>query len=504
MKKGFVVWDVLKYISGLLILFFGLFSLSGKNPLWILILFLLALCFALGEVLSIRAKSSTSAQQTSLKETRSANQEAACRRDDQEMDGIREAKIEEFIHKITTIRNELNAKNDELAALQEVSQIITSTFEVKIILEYIYSVFSRFTGCDRYMICFPNKETNELYVKYEFGRDALSEQGSNIKKSSIIHQSYQTRTLIKAVNIFIETRGINGDKIAIPLNAAGDLVGVLFVESGKPGSFENLNMEFLENLAVYAAIAVKNADLFYNIYHQKQEIEALYEETTAVNAELNNYNDALNQAKEELNQKNEALVALFNEMKTGYLQTVMALANSIEAKDSYTRGHCQRVMEVACEIAVNMGMPQEDIGNLKYAAILHDIGKIGIPAAIINKNGKLTDSEIEEIKKHPIIAYNILKDVEFLRNGLDGILQHHERIDGTGYPYGLKGEEICVFGKILCIAETFDAMTSDRPYRKGMEWEDALAEIERCKGTQFDEEITDVFLQMSRKLKITT
>jgi putative nucleotidyltransferase with HDIG domain len=186
-------------------------------------------------------------------------------------------------------------------------------------------------------------------------------------------------------------------------------------------------------------------------------------------------------------------------VQTGYLETVMALSNSIEAKDSYTRGHCQRVMEVACEIANRIGCNEEEIETLKYAAILHDIGKIGIHAFILNKEGTLNDNEYSEIKKHPLIAYNILKDIKFLGKGLDAILQHHERYDGSGYPNGLKGKDISKLGKILCVADAYDAMTSDRPYRSSMGDEAALREIEKCKYTQFDPEIADVFITMCRE-----
>lgn len=216
------------------------------------------------------------------------------------------------------------------------------------------------------------------------------------------------------------------------------------------------------------------------------------------------YIKELDQTKKELNQKNLELKKLFNEMQYGYLQTVMSLANSIEAMDAYTRGHCQRVMEISCEVARVLGLNDEEIEDLRYAAILHDIGKIGVPTNILNKNGSLTREEFEEIKKHPEIAYNILKDVKFLRKALDGILQHHERFDGKGYPNGLKGNEICIFGRIMCVADAFDAMTSDRPYRKGMKVEDAMMELERCKGSQFDPDIVDMFLFLMDSEKQST
>ena len=147
-----------------------------------------------------------------------------------------------------------------------------------------------------------------------------------------------------------------------------------------------------------------------------------------------------------------------------------------------------------------MNFSEEEIMNLRYAALLHDIGKIGVSASILNKTGRLTYEEFEEIKRHPRISYNILKDVEFLGEGLRGILEHHEKYDGSGYPIGLKEKDISVYGRILCIADAFDAMTSDRTYRKGMSMECAIAEIKNCRGTQFDPEISEVFIEMINEL----
>ncbi|MCX8130016.1 MAG: HD domain-containing protein [Clostridia bacterium] len=438
-----------------------------------------------------------------IKEVRDNNIEAAASKEALEfLSGNCEdngSRLSDFIEKISSIRSELKMKNEELKALREASEIITSTFDVKVIIEYIYKVFNRFSGCDRYLIFFSDKDNN-LVCRYEFGTIQLNETGNLVDKDSVIRKCFQNRQTIIKINTTINSRGITGDKIAIPLSVSGEIVGVIFMESSGPGAFSKVNVGFLESLAVYAAIAIKNAELFNSIFEQKQEIEALYEETAAVNEELSSYVDELNKTKEELKVKNEELSGFYNEIQTGYIQTVMALSNSIEAKDAYTRGHCQRVMEISCEIGKKLGLSDSEIQDLRYISILHDIGKIGIPANILNKEGKLTNEEFDEIKKHPFIAYNILKDVEFIRNGLDGILQHHERYDGKGYPYGRKGNEICKLGRILCIADAFDAMTSDRPYRKGMSMETAIAEIERCKGSQFDPHIADVFIAMSKQI----
>ncbi len=404
---------------------------------------------------------------------------------------------------IRLVQNDLALKDEELKALREASQMITSTFDTKNIVEYVYNVFNKFTSCDRYIICFSernNGEKEKLICRYEYGSVNFDIIGRVFEKGTMIEKCYSMKKTVVDSNVVLGNRSVKGDRILIPLNVSGEGIGVICIESGIPETFSNINVDFFESLSTYLAIAIKNAELFGSTYLQKQEIEALYEETTAVNDELNRYIEELNETKEELKLKNGELLRYFDEIQTGYLQTVMALANSIEAKDPYTRGHCERVMEFSCKVARIMGYKDDEIEELRYAAILHDIGKIGISASILKKAGMLTDDEYNEIKKHPQIAYNILKDVLFIKNGLNGILQHHERYDGKGYPNGIKGQEICEFGRILCIADAFDAMTSDRPYRKGMSMQDAIKEVERSKGTQFDPYIADVFIKMIIKI----
>jgi len=399
--------------------------------------------------------------------------------------------------KLAELQAGIDAKEKELAALRDITEIKTATSDLDMVIGQIYSVFKTFTDCDRCLVSWIDKNSGELICRYEYGDIILNEKGKAFNEDSIIKSSFTNKQIIIKTNVFIDKRGIYGDKLSIPMSVSGEMAGVIFLETGKVNSFSDKNSTFLTSLANYTAMAIKNAELFHNIFHQKQEIEALYEETSAVNEELNSYIDDLNKAKEELKRKNEDLTRYYDEIQTGYLQTVMSLANAIEASDPYTRGHCQRVMEISCEIAGYMGFSDEEVGNLRYAAILHDIGKIGIPAYILNKDGKLTEEEYEEVKKHPMIACNILNGIGFLKDAMDAILQHHERYDGKGYPYGIAGDKLSKAGQILCIADAFDAMTSDRPYRKGMSMEAAVAEIKRCKGTQFDPEITDLFLRMS-------
>lgn len=168
---------------------------------------------------------------------------------------------------------------------------------------------------------------------------------------------------------------------------------------------------------------------------------------------------------EQLNMNNQ-LIQMVSEINSSYKITILALANSIEANDAYTRGHCDRVRQYALQIADVLHVTKEEKESLEYAAVLHDIGKIGIPNEILNKESQLTPAEYEQIKKHPAIGYDIIKDIPFLKKSAVIVLQHHERIDGKGYPNSLTEENINLLAQILCVADAYDAMTSARPYRK--------------------------------------
>ncbi len=180
---------------------------------------------------------------------------------------------------------------------------------------------------------------------------------------------------------------------------------------------------------------------------------------------------------------------LNEDVEKTYMETLSALAMAVEAKDQYSRGHSKRVSEYAEKIARKLGLPEEQIAVVRDAADMHDIGKIGISDEILHKPGPLSPEEREIMNKHPVIGEGILKPVRSLRRLCDAVRHHHEWLDGTGYPDGLRGDEISIEARILCVADVFDALTSDRPYRKAMSVEDALAEIGRWAGKRYDEQV---------------
>ncbi len=184
------------------------------------------------------------------------------------------------------------------------------------------------------------------------------------------------------------------------------------------------------------------------------------------------------------------------ELENSYLESIETLRYTVEAKDTYTRGHSDRVSEIAVLIGKKVNLPDDQIRLLQIGGLFHDIGKIGVPDSILLKDSKLTDVEYSEIKNHPSIGVHILSTATIFKDIIPIIKHHHERYDGHGYPSQLKGTNIPYLARITTIADSFDAMSSKRTYRDSLPLETVIAEFERCKGTQFDPELTDLFLDI--------
>lgn len=191
--------------------------------------------------------------------------------------------------------------------------------------------------------------------------------------------------------------------------------------------------------------------------------------------------------------------SLYADTKSQFTDTVDALMRAMEARDKYTEGHAQRVAELVGIIAKELKYNDWTIEKLNIASLLHDVGKIGIDDSILNKPGKLSDEEYSIIKSHPVIGYNILKDVKNLREIVEIVKHHHERYDGKGYPDGTVGDELKLDAYIVQLADSVDAMTTDRPYRKALPPEKVISEIEKNSGTQFHPKVVDAYLKALKK-----
>ncbi len=198
----------------------------------------------------------------------------------------------------------------------------------------------------------------------------------------------------------------------------------------------------------------------------------------------------------EVVEKHGEIERLYGELQDSYESSLQALVTALDFRDNETQGHSYRVVQYAVMVAKVMGIGEPDLTWIRRGAILHDVGKIGIPDAILKKPGKLDPKEWKVMKRHPEMGYRMLEHIRFLEPALDIVLSHQERFDGSGYPRGLKGEEIPQGARVFAVVDTFDAMTSDRPYRKALSIDDACNEIKEWSGRQFDPAVAEAFLSL--------
>ena len=256
-------------------------------------------------------------------------------------------------------------------------------------------------------------------------------------------------------------------KVCVPISFRDELLGILLLGEKSGARKINLSeLEFFTALASYVSMAIKNAQLF-------KELEAEWEK------------------KHQL-----------------FMRTTIALAAAIEAKDNYTHGHTTRVTTLSLLIAERLAERNKKefngkfLEDLQVASLLHDIGKIGIPEYILNKSGPLTEDERSMIKEHPLKGVAILKSIKELEISILGVKYHHERYDGLGYPEGLKGEEIPMIASIISVADSYDAMTTNRPYRNRLSRGDAIEEMRYLIGKQFHPRVTSALVELSQEEKI--
>lgn len=298
-------------------------------------------------------------------------------------------------------------------------------------------------------------------------------------KSSILHQGNRAIQLI----------------IALPL-LLGITVLALFVRFTVKKNLDPINgilavMDSAEHGTFTQRTKIKSSD----------EIQVIGDGLNNLLDSLEDHHEKLHKEIEDNEMLNQELEYLIQENDRIYFETIKSLNMAIEAKDPYTAGHCDRVTEYSLAIAEHIGMSDREKTRLIYGATIHDIGKIGISGKILNKTDRLTDEEFNKIKAHPEKGYNILKTIHFLEDSISIVYQHHERYDGNGYPQGLQGEEIDISARIVAIADTYDAMTSDRAYRKALSSEIAIQELIKNKGTQFDPVLVDAFVKSMNKIK---
>ncbi|MFB0562683.1 MAG: HD domain-containing phosphohydrolase [Candidatus Lokiarchaeia archaeon] len=326
-------------------------------------------------------------------------------------------------------------------------------------------------------------------------KDSLSEQGYNVTTTQKARNGLQhaRNNLFDLIITDLKMPKINGIEIMRRIKEF-DPDNMVIVITGYP-SFETVQEAL--RLGAYDYITKPfNLEEISFIVKRAVEFRRLQLANKKLMKELAEENIILEKKVEE---RTGDLKKLYHNMQSAYMATVKALAQAIDAKDHYTHSHSQNVTKYAVAIAKEMGFSQRKVNTLEEACQLHDLGKIGIHDYILNKSEKLTQEEWEEIRSHSLRGAEILEPLTFLDDVIILIRQHHERYDGTGYPNGLRGEEIELGARIIAVADAFDAMISERPYRNAYSKEYTISKLKETSGTQFDPQVVKAFLEVLKK-----
>lgn len=359
---------------------------------------------------------------------------------------------------------------DNLAALHAIDSAITSSVDLTATLQVVLEQITTRLKIDAADVLLFDEHT--LMLEYAAGRGFRS--ASSRSKSLRIGSSYAGSVAIERKMLYIPNilEDDNAPRIAktlwleeglvtyfgVPLIIKGELKGILELFHRSQLEPDKEWLGFLDTLATQTAIAIDNTILFNDLHRTNLELELAYE------------------------------------------TTLEGWASALELRDYETKGHSTRVVSMTMQMSERLGISGEELVSLRRGALLHDIGKMGVPDSILLKPGPLTASEWELMKRHPLHGYEMLKSITFLKPSLEIVLSHHERWDGAGYPNGTKGKDIPLPARIFAIVDVWDSLTSDRPYRKAWSREKTLAYIQEQSGTHFDPGMVEAFLNIQELL----
>jgi HD-GYP domain-containing protein (c-di-GMP phosphodiesterase class II) len=341
---------------------------------------------------------------------------------------------------------------DSLRTLHDLSKAINSTLDIEEVVAMLMEKTSRLMRSDRVLLLLLDRQKRGLTVHSTYG---FEEGELRVKRFRNVepfdHCIVHKGTVITLKEIVPEDdyselvydMPFLADMVFAPLEVRGEAYGLIGVMGGKR-SFTRVEIEIFCALGSQSAVAMENANLY-------------------------------------------------GRLKNAFLHTAESLAEAVNSRDPYTGGHTRRVAEYSLLIAEGLGLSDEEKEMLKFSSILHDIGKIGIDDAILRKGGVLTEEEALKMREHPAIGARILGMVEEMKDVIPGVFLHHEWFDGSGYPKGLKGEEIPLQARIIAIADAYDALTTDRPYRKALDKNSAFEEVAGGSGAQFDSSLVEIF-----------
>lgn len=350
----------------------------------------------------------------------------------------------------------------QLQHLIEISQHLISTLDIDTVLRAIIDRAIELLHCQAGSLLLVDEQTGELVFKVATGPASEKLINTRLPAGAGIAGAVAKEGIPLIVNdakadprhydkIDYSTALTTRSLLCVPLFSQGRVIGVVEVMNKTDGTLlDEEDRDVLTAFAIQSVIAMENA-------------------------------------------------RLYSELKRSFTDTVRVITNAVEARDPYTAGHTERVTRIALEMARELGWSREQLEILEIGALLHDIGKIGISDLVLRKPNELTEDEYSQMQQHPIVGAQMLEGVSILRPMLPYILFHQERFDGAGYPFGLTGTEIPLEGRLLAVADSFDAMTSTRPYRERISVDDAIEEIISSRGTQFDPMVVDALLRVHAK-----
>ena len=364
----------------------------------------------------------------------------------------------------------LNGEHDRLLYLYRTGQAIRSTLDLTDVLEQLARDAALFTRAHLGFTTLVEEESDDLILKASFaGEGNTAAQHHRKVEEWFLRRCAVTGETVTAQQGDFPYRSLLGHEperqhpvyflcVAIPGRDSATGV-VTVVRERESGSFKASEVQMVEEMAAQAAMAVEQSVLFAKVRSYAGKVELSYD------------------------------------------STLKALMAALDAKDSGTQGHSERVSRLTVIVAKEMGVPKERLVDIERGALLHDIGKIGVPDEVLLKPGTLNEGEWEAMQKHPLLAGLMVSKVEFLEGALPILLYHHERFDGSGYPFGLQGDAIPLEARIFAVVDAYDAMTSDRPYRKGTTPGMALREIQRHADVQFDPKVAEAFARVVARMQ---
>ncbi|MCD4814380.1 response regulator [bacterium] len=368
----------------------------------------------------------------------------------------------EYSQRMEMANKKLDQAIFELAVLHETGKTINSTLEINKIISIILEMARQSVNADRARVVLFEKNSSHIMMDLSYAIDE-----ANSKKFMALDQYAMDWVTQREEGLLLEdiekmklsdsdlwTRSGLGALMVAPIKRKSNLIGLMLLTNlAGNKKFNEKDFQFITTLVNQASIAIENAQLY-------------------------------------------------EELQNHFADTIRALVAAMETKDSYTHGHSDRVTKYSMMIGESLNLSSGELRQLEYLALLHDIGKIGIDEDILRKPGKLTNEEWTIVKNHPVLGGCIIRPIKFLVEGEASIRHHHEWFDGNGYPDGLSGEQIPLFSRIISVADAFDAMISERPYRSGMTEEAAIDELHRFSGKQFDPDIVRLFVKVHDERRV--